>query len=65
MQIHTDLCPMVIFPHYTHSCTANISIAIRIKSEPPGDNLIQAGTTFGSIVGYVVGPNDRIDQENN
>jgi len=56
---------MVIFPHYTHSCTANISIAIRIKSELPGDNLIQAGTTFGSIVGYVVGPNDRIDQENN
>ena len=60
MQIHTDLCPMVIFPHYTHSCTADIIIAIRIKSEPSWENLTQAGTTFGSIVGYIVGPNDGI-----
>ena len=60
MQIHIDLRPMVIFPHYTHSCSADSIIAVNIKPELSGDNLSQAGTTFSSIVGHIVGPNNCI-----
>ena len=51
---------MVIPPHYTHSYTTDIIIAIGLKSQPSGDNLTQAEMTFGSIIGHIVGPNDRI-----
>jgi len=66
MQIHTDLCPMVIFPHNTHSCTANIIIAISIKSELSGDNITQAGTTFlAKLLVILLGPTIATHQESN